>query len=115
MLTPRKSTLKFDLQPPSLQDRPAATLPVRARNPPASTLSEYIHLPPPILYRRSPLTTTSANAFVTVFDVLRALYRALGVTTDELDEVPVRSQVNALYERRVQSSGHARQRNGGSY
>ena len=47
-------------------------------------------------------------AFVTVSDVLRTLHctLSLSVTTDELDELPsegVRSQVKAVYERRVQA------------
>jgi hypothetical protein len=103
-----KPTLKFDLHhPPSSIALPRRSLSEPATHPPLPCPNISTHLLPysiVVLPSRPHLP----NSFVTVSDVLRTLHRALsmGLTHDELDELPsedIRSQVKAVYERRVRA------------
>ena len=101
-----KPTIKFDLHhPPSTIALPRRSLSEPATQPPLPCLNISSHLLPYSIVVL-PSQPHLPNSFVTVSDVLRALHRALsmGVTRDELHELPsedVRSQVGAVYERRV--------------
>ena len=105
-----KPTVKFNLRhhPSTMalpHDHRRRSLSEPATHPPLPCLNISTHLLPYSIVVL-PSQPHLPNSFVTVSDVLCTLYRALsmGVTHDELDQLPsddVRSQVKAVYERRV--------------